>query len=135
MTPEAAASIELGSAIEAGADELAGVAYGPDGLVVAVVQEATTHEVLMVAYMDEEALHRTLATGRSWFWSRSRREYWCKGETSGDRQFVREVRYDCDGDALLLLVDQHGAGACHTGERSCFFRAIGGAVDEKAAPS
>ena len=96
-----------------------------DGLVAAIVQDATDGTVLTVAYMDAEALRRTLDSGRSWFYSRSRQEYWQKGETSGDRQYVREVRMDCDGDALLILVDQHGKGACHTGERSCFFRTIG----------
>lgn len=111
--------------IVAGDDELAAVAYGADGLVVAVVQEATTREVLMVGYMDAEALRRTLDSGRTWFWSRSRGQYWCKGETSGDRQWVRRVAYDCDGDALLVEVDQEGRGACHTGERTCFYRAFG----------
>jgi phosphoribosyl-AMP cyclohydrolase len=96
-----------------------------DGLVAAIVQDATDGTILTVAYMDAEALRRTLDSGRSWFYSRSRQEYWQKGETSGDRQYVREVRMDCDGDALLILVDQHGKGACHTGERSCFFRTIG----------
>jgi phosphoribosyl-AMP cyclohydrolase len=96
-----------------------------EGLVPAIVQDATDGTVLTVAYMDAEALRRTLDTGRSWFYSRSRQEYWQKGETSGDRQYVREVRMDCDGDALVVLVDQHGKGACHTGERSCFFRTIG----------
>jgi phosphoribosyl-AMP cyclohydrolase len=97
----------------------------PDGLVPAIVQDAADGTVLTLAYMDGEALRRTLATGRSWFYSRSRQEYWQKGETSGDRQYVREVRMDCDGDALVVLVDQHGRGACHTGERTCFFRTIG----------
>ncbi len=96
-----------------------------DGLVPVVVQDVRDGTVLTMAYMDEEALRRTLASGRSWFYSRSRREYWQKGETSGDRQYVREVRLDCDGDALVVLVDQHGRGACHTGERSCFYRTIG----------
>ena len=96
-----------------------------DGLVPAIVQDATDGTVLTVAYMDAEALRRTLASGRSWFYSRSRKEYWQKGETSGDRQYVREVRVDCDGDALVVLVDQHGRGACHTGERTCFYRTIG----------
>jgi phosphoribosyl-AMP cyclohydrolase len=100
-------------------------AKSADGLVPAVVQDATDGTVLTVAYMDAEALRRTLDSGRSWFYSRSRKEYWQKGETSGDRQYVREVRIDCDGDALVVLVDQHGRGACHTGERSCFYRTIG----------
>jgi phosphoribosyl-AMP cyclohydrolase len=96
-----------------------------DGLVPAIVQDVTDGTVLTVAYMDAEALRRTLSTGRSWFYSRSRREYWQKGDTSGDRQYVREVRMDCDGDALVVLVDQHGGGACHTGSWSCFYRTIG----------
>ena len=96
-----------------------------DGLVPAVVQDAADGAVLTVAYMDAEVLRRTLESGRTWFYSRSRQEYWQKGETSGDRQYVREVRMDCDGDALVVLVDQHGRGACHTGERTCFYRSIG----------
>ncbi|HEU4568117.1 MAG TPA: phosphoribosyl-AMP cyclohydrolase [Marmoricola sp.] len=90
-----------------------------EGLVPAVVQQHDTGEVLMLGWMDDEALHRTLTTGRSTFWSRSRQEYWVKGETSGNRQHVREVRLDCDGDTLLVKVDQEGP-ACHTGARSCF---------------
>ncbi len=96
-----------------------------NGLVPAIVQDAADGTVLTVAYMDAEALRRTLSSGRTWFYSRSRQEYWQKGETSGDRQYVREVRVDCDGDALVVLVDQHGRGACHTGERTCFYRTIG----------
>jgi phosphoribosyl-AMP cyclohydrolase/phosphoribosyl-ATP pyrophosphohydrolase/phosphoribosyl-AMP cyclohydrolase len=107
------------------ADELDAVAYNAEGLVGAIVQEAGTNEVLMFAWMNREALERTLQTGRTWFWSRSRREYWCKGETSGDRQYVRDARYDCDMDVLLFVVEQEGRGACHTGQRSCFFRAFG----------
>ena len=90
-----------------------------DGLVCVVAQQRGTGEVLMVAWMDDEALHRTLATRRATYWSRSRREYWVKGQTSGHTQHVHEVRLDCDGDAVLLLVDQQGA-ACHTGKRTCF---------------
>ena len=89
------------------------------GLVPAVVQQHDTREVLMVGWMDDEALHRTLTTGRTTFFSRSRRDYWVKGQTSGHRQWVREVRLDCDGDTLLVLVEQEGP-ACHTGARSCF---------------
>jgi phosphoribosyl-AMP cyclohydrolase len=89
------------------------------GLVAAVVQQHGTREVLMVGWMDDEALHRTLTTGRATYWSRSRGEYWRKGDTSGNVQHVREVRLDCDGDALLVVVDQEGA-ACHTGDHSCF---------------
>src|SRR5579872_4572279 len=100
--------------------ELAAVQYNADGLVPAIIQEQATGAVLMMAWMNEDSLRRTLETGRTWFWSRSRQEYWCKGETSGDRQWVREGYYDCDSDALLFVVDQEGRGACHTGERSCF---------------
>ncbi len=92
---------------------------GADGLVPAVVQQHDTGEVLMVGWMDDEALRRTLSTGRTTFWSRSRREYWVKGETSGHRQLVHEVRLDCDGDTLLVKVDQTGP-ACHTGDHTCF---------------
>ena len=90
-----------------------------DQLVPAVVQDATSREVLMLAWMDDEALHRTLSTGRATYWSRSRGEYWVKGETSGNPQHVHEVRLDCDGDTLLVKVDQVGV-ACHTGARTCF---------------
>jgi phosphoribosyl-AMP cyclohydrolase len=91
----------------------------PAGLVVAVIQDELSRDVLMVGWMDEIALHRTLTTGRTTFFSRSRGEHWVKGETSGHRQWVREVRLDCDGDTLLIKVLQEG-GACHTGDRSCF---------------
>ena len=111
--------------ISATAAELAAVAYNADGLVPAIVQEQGTGRVLMLAWMDEEALRRTLEEGRTWFWSRSRREHWRKGDTSGDRQWVREAYYDCDLDTVLVVVEQEGQGACHTGERSCFFRAFG----------
>lgn len=90
-----------------------------DGLVCAVVQQRGTGEVLMVAWMDDEALHRTLTTGRATYFSRSRGELWVKGETSGNVQRVHEVRLDCDGDAVLVVVDQTGP-ACHTGIHSCF---------------
>ncbi|BCJ30881.1 hypothetical protein Asera_49890 [Actinocatenispora sera] len=92
---------------------------GPDGLVPAVAQQYDTGEVLMLAWMDDEALHRTLTTGRATYWSRSRGEYWVKGDTSGNVQHVRSVALDCDGDTLLVRVDQVGA-ACHTGSRTCF---------------
>lgn len=104
------------------ADSLKAIVYNESGLVPAIVQEVGSKEVLMMAWMNSESLQKTLETGRTWFWSRSRNEYWCKGETSGDRQWVREAYYDCDGDTILLLVEQEGKGACHTGEYSCFFR-------------
>ncbi len=90
-----------------------------DGLVCAVVQDRDSREVLMVAWMNDDALHETLTTGRAVYWSRSRQELWRKGDTSGHIQEVHAVSLDCDGDALLLTVTQHGA-ACHTGERTCF---------------
>ena len=91
----------------------------PDGLVAAIAQQRGTGEVLMMAWMDDEALHRTLTTRHATYFSRSRGTYWVKGETSGHTQHVHEVRLDCDGDTLLLVVDQQGA-ACHTGDRTCF---------------
>lgn len=90
-----------------------------DGLIPAIVQQHDTGEVLMLGWMDQEALARTLTEGRATYWSRSRQEYWLKGETSGHFQWVKEVRLDCDGDTLLVKVDQQGV-ACHTGDRSCF---------------
>jgi phosphoribosyl-AMP cyclohydrolase len=106
-------------------DQLAAVSYNRDGLVPAIVQEASTGEVLMLAWMNEDTLRETLRTGRTVFWSRSRQERWRKGDTSGDHQWVRRASYDCDGDTLLFVVDQDGAGACHTGRRSCFYRHFG----------
>lgn len=105
--------------------DLARVAFNDAGLVPAIVQEQGSGRVLMLAWMNDESLRRTLETGRTWFWSRSRGELWCKGETSGDRQWVREALYDCDGDTVLLVVEQEGRGACHTGEPTCFYRAFG----------
>ncbi len=106
-------------------EHLGRIRYDASGLVPAIVQEEGTGDVLMLGYMNAEALRRTLETGRTWFWSRSRSEYWCKGETSGDRQWVRQAYYDCDGDTVLVVVEQEGRGACHTGERTCFFRSFG----------
>ena len=89
------------------------------GLIAAIAQQYDTGEVLMLGWMDDEALHRTLTTGRCTYWSRSRQEYWVKGETTGHLQLVKSVALDCDGDAILVRVDQVGA-ACHTGDRTCF---------------
>jgi phosphoribosyl-AMP cyclohydrolase len=100
-------------------DVLALARFNEQGLVPAIVQEATTRQVLMLAWMDAEALRRTVETGRATYWSRSRQQHWVKGETSGNRQDVREVRLDCDGDTVLLVVDQTGP-ACHTGAVTCF---------------
>jgi phosphoribosyl-AMP cyclohydrolase len=113
------------SPIDATDEQLAEVRYNADGLVPAIVQDAETGQVLMFAWMNAETLRMTFAEGRTVFWSRSRREVWRKGETSGDVQYVRKAFYDCDGDVLLFQVDQQGEGACHTGERSCFYRAFG----------
>ncbi len=118
-TPGGSGALGPSSASELAPDLRARLKRGPDGLVVAVAQAWDTREVLMVGWMDDEALHRTLTTGRVTYWSRSRQEYWRKGDTSGHHQLVREIRLDCDGDAVLVLVEQVGA-ACHTGERSCF---------------
>jgi phosphoribosyl-AMP cyclohydrolase len=99
--------------------DLSGIKFDSRGLVPCIVQEWGTGEVLMLAYMSEESLHRTFETGTTWFYSRSRAELWNKGATSGHFQRVRELRYDCDGDTLLALVEQTGA-ACHTGDFTCF---------------
>jgi phosphoribosyl-AMP cyclohydrolase len=103
--------------------QLDDVVFGSDGLAPVVIQDANTKEVLMLAYADREAVRRTIESNTTWFWSRSRREYWNKGATSGNVQEVVEMRVDCDGDALLVLVDPKGP-ACHTGEYSCFFRSF-----------
>jgi len=95
--------------------------YDDKGLIPAVIQDAKSGEVLMVAYMNAESVKRTVETGLTWFWSRSRQKYWQKGETSGHVQRVKEILYDCDQDTLLIKVDQTGP-ACHTGAQSCFFR-------------
>lgn len=115
--------------IEVAAQELEAVKFNADGLVPVIAQDVATKDVLMMAWMNAESLARTFAEGRMVYWSRSRQELWRKGDTSGDRQFVRQAFYDCDGDTLLFLVEQEGAGACHTGARTCFFRAFGRAGD------
>jgi phosphoribosyl-AMP cyclohydrolase len=102
------------------------VKYNADGLVTAIVQDEETGEVLMMAYMNEATLRQTLETKTMTYWSRSRRKVWVKGEQSGHTQEVKEVRLDCDGDALLFRVKQRGGAACHTGYRSCFYRRLEG---------
>jgi phosphoribosyl-AMP cyclohydrolase/phosphoribosyl-ATP pyrophosphohydrolase/phosphoribosyl-AMP cyclohydrolase len=111
--------------IAASDDQLAAVRFNADGLVPAIVQEDGSGEVLMLAWMNDTALRATLDEGRMVFWSRSRQELWRKGDTSGDRQWLRRAFYDCDGDTLLFVVEQEGRGACHTGAHSCFYRAFG----------
>jgi phosphoribosyl-AMP cyclohydrolase/phosphoribosyl-ATP pyrophosphohydrolase/phosphoribosyl-AMP cyclohydrolase len=110
--------------------ELALVKYNADGLVPVVTQDANTKQVLMMAWMNAETLRMTLAEGRMVYYSRSRQEVWRKGDTSGDRQFVREGFYDCDADTLLFLVEQEGNGACHTGAVSCFYRKFGEGLND-----
>jgi phosphoribosyl-AMP cyclohydrolase len=105
-----------------------GLSFAPkfdgDGLITAVVADARSGEVLMLAHMNAEALAKTIESGEAWYFSRSRKKLWRKGETSGHVQRVVELRVDCDQDALLLKVEQEGAGSCHTGRRSCFYRAV-----------
>lgn len=120
-----------GVPIDVSPEQIDALTYNADGLIPAIAQDHATREILMMAWMNPESLRRTFEEGRMVYWSRSRKELWRKGDTSGDRQFVREAYFDCDADALLFVVEQEGAGACHTGERSCFFRAFG--VDDVAA--
>lgn len=96
--------------------------YNQDGLIAAIAQDFETKEILMLAWMNADAFEETLSSGQACYWSRSRQSLWRKGESSGARQIVREIRIDCDQDAVLLLVEQKGEGACHTGRRSCFYR-------------
>lgn len=103
---------------------LPNIKYDEKWLVPAIIQDTKNNEVLMLAYMDKTALEMTVKTGKTHFWSRSRQRYWMKGETSGNIQMVREILYDCDEDTILIKVDQTGSGACHTGNRSCFYRRI-----------
>ncbi len=98
--------------------------YDEEGLIPAIIQDVENNEVLMLAYMDKTALEKTIETGKTHFWSRSRKKYWMKGETSGNVQLVKEILYDCDEDTLLIKVKQVGSGACHTGNRTCFYRSI-----------
>ena len=114
-----------GTVITATPEQLAEVSFNADGLVPVIAQDALNGDVLMMAWMNRESLGMTLNEGRMVYWSRSRQELWRKGDTSGDHQIVREAFLDCDGDTLLFKVEQLGAGACHTGERTCFFRSFG----------
>jgi len=111
--------------IAATAEQLAAVQFNAVWLVPVITQDVESGDVLMFAWMSPDTLRMTLAEGRMVYWSRSRQEVWRKGDTSGDRQFVREAYYDCDGDVLLFMVEQEGNGACHTGAYSCFFRRFG----------
>jgi phosphoribosyl-AMP cyclohydrolase len=115
---------ETWTPVEATADLLAQIRFDDRGLVPAIAQDVESGEVLMLAWMNVESLTMTLREGRMVYWSRSRAELWRKGDTSGDHQELRWARYDCDGDTLLFGVVQHGRGACHTGERTCFFRPL-----------
>ncbi len=115
--------------------EIEEIAFQKQELIPAIIQDATTGEVLMLAYMNRQSLEKTLQTGLTWFWSRSRQQFWQKGETSGHIQQVQEIRYDCDADTLLIQVQQRGP-ACHTGARSCFFHKLdlGKTADEHVSP-
>ena len=113
------------SVIQPTPEQMASVKFNADGLVPVIAQDIANGDVLMMAWMNAESLSMTFAEGRMVYWSRSRRELWRKGDTSGDRQFVREAYFDCDGDTLLFKVEQEGTGACHTGARTCFFSAFG----------
>lgn len=97
--------------------------FNDDGLVPAIIQEQSTGKVLMMAWMNRDSLQKTVETGKTWFWSRSRQKYWMKGESSGHTQAVKDVAFDCDGDTLLIQVEQEGA-ACHEGYKTCFFRSV-----------
>ncbi len=101
------------------------VKFDSVGLIPAIIQEAKTGEVLMAAYMNKESLAKTIRVGKTCFWSRSRKKFWIKGETSGNIQKVKKISVDCDGDALLIQVEQKGGAACHTGYKSCFYRRLG----------
>jgi len=116
-----------GASIQPTTEQLDQVKFNADGLVPVITQCAATKAVLMMAWMNRESLEMTFREGQMVYWSRSRQELWRKGDTSGDRQFVREAYFDCDVDTLLFVVEQEGRGACHTGEYTCFFRAFGGA--------
>lgn len=136
--PESGSAAELGTMAGMTSplpDDLAArLKHDEHGLFAAIVQDVTNGQVLMLGWMDDEALHRTITSGRVTFFSRSRQEYWRKGDTSGHAQYVRSVAIDCDGDALLLEVEQIGA-ACHTGERTCFFTPIESVVDVQPSHS
>ena len=114
-----------GVRIDATSEQLAEIRFDSAGLIPAIAQDIATKDVLMVGWMNAKTLQMTFDQGRMVYWSRSRQEVWRKGDTSGDRQHVREAFYDCDGDVLLFLVEQEGDGACHTGAYSCFFRRFG----------
>ena len=106
------------------ADLILKVNFTSDGLVPAVVQDMESGTVLMMAWMNRESLARTIESGRTWFWSRSRKELWAKGDTSGDIQLVHDIALDCDGDTVLIEVEQQGKGACHTGNYTCFYTGV-----------
>jgi len=119
------AAMPTGVSIQPTPEQLAAVRYDDHGLVPAIAQDVESGDVLMMAWMNADTLRMTLDEGRMVYWSRSRQEVWRKGDTSGDAQHVQEAYYDCDADVLLFKVVQEGAGACHTGARTCFFRRFG----------
>ena len=98
--------------------------FDSNGLIAAIAQDHITKEILMLAWMNQDAFEKTLETGEAHYWSRSRSELWHKGATSGHVQIIQEIRIDCDQDAIILMIDQQGSGACHTGRKTCFYRSI-----------
>ena len=132
--PDASPDTPAVTPIEVRDEDLDVIRYDDDGLVAAIVQDVDTRAVLMLAWMNAETLRMSLEQGRTVFWSRSRQEVWRKGDTSGDRQFIRSAHYDCDGDALLFLVEQEGNGACHTGSYTCWFRSFGSDEESTVRP-
>lgn len=124
MSDQSSFFAKPGSAVEVEEGRAFTPKFDADGLITCVATDAKTGDVLMVAHMDAEALRRTIVTGDAWYYSRSRRALWRKGEASGHTQRVVEMRIDCDQDAVWIKVEQHGPGACHTGRRSCFYRAV-----------
>jgi phosphoribosyl-AMP cyclohydrolase len=113
--------------------DLSNLKFDDNGLIPTIVQEVNTGEVMMMAYMNKDSIEMTLKEGYTYFWSRSRQVYWKKGETSGNTQEVKELLYDCDGDTLLVKVIQNGTCACHTGERTCFYRNLASQAGDKPA--
>jgi len=134
MTENSTASSGQGPGSNYDLGWLGEVRFDTQGLVCAIAQDAATGRVLMVAWMNREALAETVATGRAVYWSRSRQALWRKGESSGHGQRVCEIRLDCDGDAVLMLIEQHGGIACHTGRQSCFYRVLQDGVWQSTDP-
>ena len=132
MSPQSAVLSKMNKLVR---KTIADVAFNKEGLVPVVAQDSVTHEILMLAYMNRSTLEQTVRTGIMTYWSRSRKCVWVKGETSGQYQIVKSARLDCDGDALLFIVEQQGEGACHTGARTCFFGELTVQADQPVNPA